>query len=217
MDLTNVQTNTVNEIETKAHKFLQEKCKPIISIPIDIDFLIEQEPDTVLDCLPKLEDRFNVAGMVVKESKRFVVYIDERIMNENPNFYRFTLAEELGHLHLHRQILEQITSKEEAAALQDWGEYYEVIDRSAKRFAAAVLMPNPHIVEDARTLYKKLVSKVGFGDPSAISRHLVYQLSKRYCVSPTPMAIRLTEWPIKVQEKVEYALKEKLDDLPKSL
>ena len=214
MDFARIPRYTAGEIETKAHQFLKEKCKPIISIPIDIDFLIEQEPDTVLDCLPNLQDRFNVAGMVVKESGRFVVYIDEWVMNENPNFYRFTLAEELGHLHLHRQTMEQITSMEEAVALHEWEEYYEVIDRGAKRFAAAVLMPNPHIVEDVRTLYRELVSEVGFRSRSAIINYLVHQLSKRYVVSFKAMSIRLTEWPINVIEKVECALKEKLDYLP---
>ncbi|MCP4364304.1 MAG: ImmA/IrrE family metallo-endopeptidase [Planctomycetes bacterium] len=214
MDFARIPRYTAGEIEAKAHQFLKEKCKPIISIPIDIDFLIEQEPDTVLDCLPNLQDRFNVAGMVVKEPGRFVVYVDERVMNENPNFYRFTLAEELGHLHLHRQTMEGITSIEEAAALHEWEEYYEAIDRGAKRFAAAVLMPNPHIVEDAGTIYKELVSKAGFRDPSAILRYLVGQLSRRYVVSPTAMGIRLGEWPINVIEKVEWALKEKLDYLP---
>ncbi len=214
MDFTKVPTYTVSEIEAKAHKFLQEKCKPIISIPVDVDLLIEQEPDTVLGCCPKLQEKFNVAGVVVKEQKRFVVYIDEDVMNENPNFYRFTLAEELGHLHLHRQILEQITSREEAVALQEWGEYYEVIDRPAKRFAAAVLMPNPHIVKDAGTLYKELISKVGFKDSGAVLRYLVERLSKRYVVSPAAMGIRLGEWPINVIEKVESALREKHDYLP---
>lgn len=214
MDFTKVPTYSVSQIEATAHQLLQDRCKPIISIPIDIDFLIEQESDIVLDCLPNLQDRFNVAGMVVKEQARFVVYVDEWVMNNNPNFYHFTLAEELGHLHLHRGILEQITSLDEAVKLQEWGEYYTVIDRPAKRFAAAVLMPNPHIVDDARVLYKELVRKVGFRDPSAILRYLVGQLSKHYVVSPTAVSIRLSEWPINVIEKVEYALKEKLDYLP---
>lgn len=214
MDFTEVPRYTARQIETQARQLLLDKCKPVISIPIDVDFLIEQEPNVVLDCLPRLQDRFNVAGVVVKERTRFVVYIDEWVMNENPNFYRFTLAEELGHLHLHRRILEQITSLEEAIKLQEWEEYYMVIDRNAKRFAAAVLMPSPYIVEDARTLYKELISRVGFRDSSVILKYLVDQLSKRYGVSPTAMGIRLGEWPINVIEKVELALNEELDYLP---
>ena len=49
----------------------------------------------MLDCLPRVIDRFNVAGMIVREGKRFKVYVDEWVMNENPNFYRFTVAEKL--------------------------------------------------------------------------------------------------------------------------
>lgn len=213
MDFTKVPKYTARQIETLARQFLREKCKPVISIPIDVDFLMEQESGVVLDCLPHIIERYNVAGVIMREGKHFKVYIDEEVMNENPNFYRFTVVEELGHLRLHRPILEQITSFDEAVKLHEWEGYWE-IDRNAKRFAAAVLMPSPYIVEDARTLYKELINRVGFRDPSVILKYLVDQLSKRYGVSPKAMGIRLGEWPVKVIEKVELALKEELDYLP---
>ncbi|OHB94154.1 MAG: hypothetical protein A3E19_06295 [Planctomycetes bacterium RIFCSPHIGHO2_12_FULL_52_36] len=214
MNFGEVPRYTVGEIERLAISFLREKCKPAVSIPIDIDYLIESEPGITLDYMQRLRDRFNTAGLVWRVSEGcFIVYIDETIANENPNFYRFTAAEELAHLKLHRKILEGITSIELAVKLLEWDGYWE-LDRNAKRFAAALLMPSYLVAQDARDKYRLIVNEVGFGDAEAIKRYVAELLSREYQVSSEAMSYRLNEWPIKIMEKIDEAVREQLNFLP---
>ncbi|MDI6760199.1 MAG: ImmA/IrrE family metallo-endopeptidase [Candidatus Brocadiaceae bacterium] len=212
MDFTKIPEYTVFKIEPLAHQFLLEKYGPIVSIPVDIDFLIEQESNVALDYKANLKDR-GVFGVIYKEGRHFKIIIDEWVADKRPNLYRFTVAEELGHLRLHRPLLEQINSVEEAVSLQSWRGYSR-IDRNAKRFAAAILMPSPYIEKDSGCIYKELVGRVGFRDPDAIIKYLVDRLRRKYEVSSEAMQHRLGEWPMRITERIQLAINERLDFLP---
>lgn len=70
----------VHDIERLAIKLLEERCKPAVVVPIDIDFIVESEPNIILDYVPSLLDRFGRAGVIMKKAKAsFGIYIDERI------------------------------------------------------------------------------------------------------------------------------------------
>lgn len=209
IDFRDIPTYRVSELERLAIDFLKEHCWPAIQIPIDIDLLLEKEPNVAFGYGESLKENYGVAGTVVKKDGKYLVYIDADIADNNLNFYRFTVAEELAHLRLHRKILDQITDFDEAFELMEWSGYHK-IDRNAKRFAAALLMPGPYLSEDARRLYPKLVKVAGFDDPDAIINYLISKLSKKYEVSPQTMKYRLNEWPIEIIEKVVAAMKERL-------
>ncbi len=140
------------------------------------------------------------------------IYIDEGVADHNPNFYRFTVAEELAHIQLHKSILDEVKDINLAVALRSW-RGYEKIDRNAKRFAAAILMPSSHVVEDARKYYPKLVTAAGFGNKEAVIQYMISILCKKYIVSYEAMKYRLDEWPIRIIEKIISAMKEELDFL----
>lgn len=213
MNFWEVPKYTAVELERLAIYFLREKCKPAVSTPIDIDYLIENEPGVILDYKQWLRDRHGVAGLVWRQSEGcFIVYIDEDIVDTNPNFYRFTVAEELAHLRLHRKILESITSEELAIELIEWEGYWEV-NRNAQRFAAALLMPSDLVIQDARDMYSLIVNKVGFGDVEVIKKYTVELLSRKYQVSSQAMRYRLDEWPVKIMEKIDEAVREQLNFL----
>lgn len=106
------------DIERLAIKLLEESCKPAVVIPIDIDFIVESEPNVILDYIPSLLDRFGIAGILMSKPKGlFAFFIDEHIADYRPNFYRFTVAEEYAHFKLHRPVFERIKSFEEAALI----------------------------------------------------------------------------------------------------
>jgi hypothetical protein len=62
----------------------------------------------------------------------------------------------------------------------------------------------------ARTLYAQLVKVAGFGDPAAILAHLEERLARLHAVSAAAMRHRLREWPLRITQKVERAMKEGL-------
>lgn len=135
-----------------------------------------------------LRDRFGVPGATVYHpaEDRFTVLIDEVVADGNPGFYRFTVAEELGHIRLHQPVLRRIRTISDAVALQLSSDY-EYMDRNAKWFASALLMPQTPLLRDAQATYAGLVKQLGFDRPELARRSLVIRLSQRYVVNVSPM------------------------------
>jgi hypothetical protein len=202
------------KLESLALALLRERW-PALATPVDIDYLTEREPDVVLDTERGLPDRFGVPGATVDHPKedRFTVLIDGAVADGNPGFYRFTVAEELGHVRLHRPILRTVRTMEDAVALQT-SDQYQFMDRNAKWFASALLMPREPLLRDAKKVYADLVNQHGFGRPELIRRALVIRLGQRYVVNVAPMEYRLRGWPLEVLKLVDHALEAKLNSLP---
>jgi hypothetical protein len=124
----------ISELERIARRLLEERFPEDVSIPVDIDYLAESEPGVSLDIMPGLRHKFGIAGAVVvhAEERQFTILIDQSVADGNAAFYRFTLAEEFSHLVLHRSVLEQIKTLEDAARLHASPAYYDHLDRNAK-------------------------------------------------------------------------------------
>ncbi len=75
-------------------------------------------------------------------------------------------------------------------------------------------MPSYLVIQDAREKYRLIVNEVGFGDAVAIKKYVAELLSREYQVSSEAMRYRLNEWPIKIMEKIDEAVKEQLNFLP---
>jgi len=110
---------------------------------------------------------------------------------------------------LHKKIIEQVTDLETAIELLNQPEY-ETMDRNAKRFAAAILMPSELVLRDARQLYPDLVKVAGFRNSQAVKDYMANVLGKKYGVSAEAMSHRLNEWPIRAFDKIDAAMREKL-------
>jgi hypothetical protein len=208
-----VPTYSISRLEQIAKLLLEERW-PGLTIPIDIDYIVEQEPDTILDYLPGLRTVHGVAGAVISHphEARFTILIDEGVADGNLSFYRFTVAEEFAHLKLHRKLLATVTSVEEVIQLHEWEGYHE-IDRNAKWLASALLIPPGSVLEDAHRLYPGMVRRVGFTNPEAVKAYVVDRLSRKYLVSPQVMRIRLQRWPVDALKKIDTAMMEEWDFL----
>lgn len=208
-----VPRDSLPKLESLAQALLRERW-PSLAIPVDIDYLTDQEPGVVLDTERGLRDRWGVPGATVYHPKedRFTVLIDDAVADGNPGFYRFTVGEELGHVRLHRAILRRVQTMEDAVALQA-SEDYSFLDRNAKWFASALLMPRNPLLQDAKQIYAGLVKQHGFGRPELIRRALVIRLSQRYVVNVSPMEYRLRNWPLAVLKMVDHALESRMNSL----
>ena len=202
------------KLESLAQALLHERW-PALAIPVDIEYLAEREPGVVLDIERGLRDRFGVPGATVYHPKedRFTVLIDEAVADGTPGFYRFTVAEELGHVRLHRAVLRRVKTAEEALSLHV-SQDYPYMYRNAKWFASALLMPRDPLLRDARQIYPGLVKEHGFDRPQLFKRSLIIRLSQRYVVNVSPMQYRLERWPLKVMEMVESGLQQRANSLP---
>ncbi|MDH4203259.1 MAG: ImmA/IrrE family metallo-endopeptidase [Phycisphaerae bacterium] len=192
------------------------------SIPVDIENILEKQDGIDLDVWPKLAANHKLLGWTGIYTDRpgiIFVFIDDDLADDASmeSRYRMTVAEELGHILLHKEAIEAVTDPADFKAIQqhpNW-HYYE---RNAKWLAAALLMPAENLIKDARSLYEKIItslpSEYKYSNPAAIKNKLISLLAKRYKVSPQSMEYRLKNWPVKILEKVDEAMKERLTFLP---
>ncbi len=207
-------TYEVRELEQRAEQFLAEHSEQPLSIPVDVDLLLERLPGVDLDIWRDLRDTHRLEGMVMREPEtgKLFIFIDEWLADNQPTRYRMTVAEELAHLILHRELIGQINRPGDFRELQQHYRWH-TMERNAKRLAAAVLMPAKFIVDESNLLYPRLVHTAGYDNPEAIRRTLAAALAKKFSVSTQAMTIRLKEWPMKVYERVDEALQERMDYL----
>jgi len=212
--LKNLVQYKVKDIEAKAWRLINSLYGSIIQIPVDIDYLIEKHPLVIdFDLVKGLKYEFGIAGTVFRlKEDCFAIYIDENIADKSPYFYRFTVAEELSHLILHKDLINKIDSIKKAAKLKA-DKRYKNMDRNAKRFAAAILMPNKHVINDSEILYKNLMSKGVIDKPEEMLREMITTLRKKYDVSKETMFYRLNEWPLQIIERVNFSIKNESDEL----
>ncbi len=205
---------TIPELERKARHLLAERFPEGVSIPVDIDFLVETEPGVTLDTLRGLRSQFRIAGLTLAHpaEKRFTVYIDQDVADGLPAFYRFTVAEEFAHLVLHQSLLLGVKTLEDAVRLHESPAYYGDFDRNAKWFASAILMPEDLLREDARTIFAGLRGTVR--DEGVLRNRLTIRLAQRYNVSEPAMRYRLQHWPLKTYDAIRQAFERGLAALP---
>lgn len=210
MPFDKLPTYSVRQLEAKASQYLADKFGQDVPIPVDIDLLVERE-GIDLDEWPKLRTNHGIDGGVWRDADtgRLFIFIAEELMaDESPNGYgryRMTVAEELAHIHLHRAVIEQIDTLAKFQELQTHKQWAEV-ERDAKRYAGALLMPGEALSASAARVYAQLVRHARTDNAAAVKRWLKHLLAKEFEVSEMAMHHRLGEWPIKIYSRVEQAL-----------
>lgn len=119
-----------------------------------------------------------VSGMLLREGSRSIIGVNK---THPPVRQRFTVAHELGHLHLHpgRQVIldaaVRVNLRDQVSSMATDREEIE-----ANRFAASLLMPAALIHQE--------VNRLGLAHPDK----LVDQMATTFKVSVAAMTIRLT-------------------------
>jgi len=195
------------DIEPVAQKFLDRYWDPREQW-VDIETIMERDLDVLIDytdagCLRAL-------GAIGRRSSdgRFVIIVDEQLADRSPCRYRFTLAQEVSHLLLHRDLLESVATVDDAFELQDSlsAEQYAGLEASANRCAAAILMPQRQFRQAAQDAYAlwfgRIMSAAGSVPPDPLLKRVIDDLAKLYQVSFQAARIRLQRWPVKVYDDI---------------
>jgi hypothetical protein len=206
-----LRTYTAAQLEAIAREQIQNlKKQRRLSIPVDIELIVEKLHEIQIDVQRGLKDTHHIWGMIgyCKGTGRFLILVDENLFDLDSlhHLYRMTVAEELAHSLLHGDAIRAVTSTEELQKHPEW----HIHDRNAKRLAAAILIPAENVANDARAYYTELVNITGFRDPNSVKKYLVEQLAEKYDVSHMSMKFRLNDWPIKVFDKIDQAMKDGL-------
>lgn len=207
MAFDNLPKYTDIELENVAASFLGAHYGAAVRIPVDVDWLLAKL-GVGLDDFPALRDNYFVEGCVVRNTQtgKLTVYIDEKVMgNESAQGiarYRTTVAEELAHILIHRELIEQVDSADKFRQLHNQLQDAKV-ERNAKRLAAALLMPRESVWEAAGREYVYWVQRQGTDEREALKLMMCGSLFHTFRVSHAAMNMRLKE--LKVYDAIEDA------------
>lgn len=131
------------EIRQKANNFLRHH-NPDETLPVPLEHIVEFSLGINLLTVPNLKDHIECDGFISSDFK--IITIDDYIFNSVESRSRFTLAHELGHLVLHRDLYE----KERIKDLQGFIDFqnrlgsdgWKSLEIQANMFASCLLFPD---------------------------------------------------------------------------
>jgi hypothetical protein len=205
-----------------AESYLSRQFGHSIPIPVDVDLLAEKAEGVILDFYPGLRANHQIVGGVFRDidTGELGIYIDEEVADDDSRsgwaFYRTTVAEELAHIHLHRGLIERVETADDFRKLHNHPNWHE-LERNAKRFAAAILMPAAALGPESAKAYEEIVGRpevwATFHSEEGparwmnpVKKWMCQALARRFEVSERSMHYRLGEWPPEIYKRVESSV-----------
>ncbi|MBI4680411.1 MAG: ImmA/IrrE family metallo-endopeptidase [Nitrospirae bacterium] len=187
---------THQELETIAEIFLDAFHKPKDSLPVEIDVIVEADLDIGIYPYSELQERHGLQGYLALSLKK--IYVDRNIMDSDlfERRYRFTIAEEVGHYMLHKNIFADVKTPEDY--IDAYGRIsakeYAKMDMDAKHLGGAILMPTE--------LFRKESLAYATNTPGLTSDELFKYLSGVFNVSPLAVYHRFRV--LGLSEQIEF-------------
>ncbi|MEX1027553.1 MAG: ImmA/IrrE family metallo-endopeptidase [Candidatus Paceibacterota bacterium] len=111
--------------------------------PIAIELIVERDYEMEVVPIRGLQDAFNIDAFISRDTT--IISVDEFVLEKRLNRYRFSLAHELGHRVLHREILQTMAFE----SIEDWKSQaaqipereYGFLEYQANTFANCLLVP----------------------------------------------------------------------------
>lgn len=167
----------------QADAFLTEH-NPEGVLPLPLEEIVEFRLGINIVPIPGLQDRIQSVGYITSDLTE--INVDQEVTERFPARYRWTLAHEVGHLLLHRNVYES-QSFRTADGWKLWirsipDNIYRRLEAQANTIASQLLMPAPALAEHFEDVVGKLkANDLNWND----SPDMVYRiLSKEFGVSP---------------------------------
>lgn len=127
-------------------------------LPIPIEEIVEFQLGMNIFPLPGIKDLLDIDGFISSDLR--VITVDEYIYTRFENRYRFTLAHEIGHFWMHKEVFE----KADINSIEGWKEFvtaipekqHNALEYQANCFAGLVLVPQESLVEVVNSKVKLL-------------------------------------------------------------
>ncbi len=201
---------------------LQKHADDLLDAAFPSGYLIPVEIENIayylsLDILPVLGLRgtCDVVGALYRDAAgAYWVVVDEHMMDNRENRYRFTVGEEIAHFVLHREAIDQARDIAGAIALQRrLTSRYRFTESNARRLAAEMLMPRAALRKDLAKAYAEVVAVVGFRNVEAVAKQVTDILRRRYVVSHDAMRYQLHTRQFQAYEVMQEACRRQRDKL----
>jgi Zn-dependent peptidase ImmA (M78 family) len=183
------------EIEKQAKNFRQKYYQG--ELPINIEKIIDISLKIDIIPLPNLEKMCNTDALITSDWQS--LYIDKDLFEDErrQNRLRFSLAHEIGHLILHKDLYNifEINSFEDFYNFIDLmpGEQYGYLETQANKFASYLLVPREIIKERLGRETKKVADIQKF-DKTLLKSYLAIPLAREFGISQESMEIILNEF-----------------------
>ena len=158
--MTEVLHYSYEDLRNKADAFLRT-YNPSGAIPIPIEEIVEF--DFNIDIIPvlALQREFEVEGFTSSDLKN--IYVDEYVYTDYLNRYRFTLAHEIGHIVLHRNLYRE----NRFSSIAEWKEFINSIteeehgwlEYQGYAFAGLILVPRENLIKHTNEWVKRIKGK----------------------------------------------------------
>ena len=144
----------------KADDFLLTH-NPSAIIPVPIEEIVEFEFNINIVPVLALQREFEVEGFTSSDLKN--VYVDEYVYTNYLNRYRFTLAHEIGHIVLHKNLYR--TNR--FSSIAEWKEFINSmteeehgwIEYQGYAFAGLILVPRENFIKHTNEWVKRIKGK----------------------------------------------------------
>lgn len=167
--------------------------------PVNVELILEKRLGVELIPHPHLRHR-NVEAFPVRNalSGHWTIYFDEALV-DNEARYRFTLAEELAHFLLHKDLISNFKSEEEYFEQYDDipPTLYGIFDRNAKYLAAKILVPAEHYRDAVMEVVNRKLREMP-PDYERILSASMHELAGLYAVSWDVLKNRLREGDVQM-------------------
>jgi len=153
-----IQFLSNEEIKVKAADFLS-RFHPDNSIPVPIEEIVEFDLGINIIPMHGLRKAFEIDGFI--SSDLHDITVDDSVSELYPSRYRFTLAHEVGHIILHKELF--VTAK--FSNYSDWKSFvnnisevdYKKLEWQANAFAGLVLVPAEHLEVAVKSCVEKII------------------------------------------------------------
>ena len=179
-------------IRSSANSFL-EKYHPEKTIPVPIEDIIEF--DLHIDIVPISGYRkyLDIDASISMDFSE--IQVDEYVQESNFNRYRFSLAHEVGHFILHKNIYPELDIK----TLGEWKQFlqspgnkeYSWLETQANNFAGLVMVPYDRLHTAFTERYNQIRDN-GFS-PDRYKDYISGRLARDFAVSGQTMEIRISK------------------------
>lgn len=144
----------------KADEFLCTH-NPSGTIPVPIEKIVEFEFDINIVPVLGLQREIEVEGFTSSDLKN--IYVDEYVYTEYINRYRFTVAHEIGHIVLHRNLYRS----NRFSSIAEWKEFINSmteeehgwLEYQGYAFAGLILAPRENLIKHTKEWVKKIEGK----------------------------------------------------------
>lgn len=180
------------QLRSRANLFLA-KYNPKGVIPVPIEEITEFSLGLNIIPIPGLQSALEIDGFLSSDFRS--LSIDQFVMERRERRYRFTLAHEIGHLWLHKDIF----SKFKFSTLEGWKQFqtkidvesYSWLEWQAYAFAGLVLAPKEPLAS-RRVICERQFSKEGLSPGTeAAQYYLCKMLANDFNVSESVIEKRL--------------------------